>query len=203
MSRSRSFPPSTLRSWPPSGAGLARGCLLGLVLSATGCLDHEPYAGNEAEQFIALQRDFAEFRSWESYDLGDAAIEPNGHPSGPRRVYINRLPDPGSKRFPTGTMIVKTRGDGAPSTWEVHGMAKRGGDFNAAGALGWEWFDLRISTSDEVAVVWRGTAPPAGHGYRTEGAETVGATTGDCNACHLDARANDFVMTPHLRLSEL
>lgn len=158
---------------------------------ANGCF--HPDAG----ACIALQHDFADFRSWERFALGQMPATA-GHPvSGPRYVYLNRRPPPGSREWPVGTMIVKTTETGDPTSWEIHAMVKRGGDYNARGAVGWEYFDLRIGNSGVPVVLWRGPAPPAGGGYQT----STGAA--DCNGCHAtpEALANDAVLNSQLRLS--
>ncbi len=84
-------------------------------------------------------------------------------------------------------------------------MAKRGGDYNADGAVGWEWFDLDLARSGEPLVDWRGPEPPAGRGYECAlGEDDAGAEgVGDCNICHLSAASNDFVLSPVLDLGDL
>jgi hypothetical protein len=85
------------------------------------------------------------------------------------------------------------------------GMAKRGGDYNAEGALGWEWFDLDLTESGGVAVDWRGPVPPEGRGYECAlGEDDAGSEgVGDCNTCHGAAEANDFVLSPVLQLEAI
>lgn len=177
-----------------------------LVVLLGGCLDYVPYDPDTGKTFIALQKDFQNFKSWEAYVVGsDAVAGTGGHPKGQRTVYINKLPPPGSAHFPVGTMIVKVRDEGPGLEPENHAMVKRGGDFNAKGAVGWEWFDIDFVDGDpEATVIWRGLTPPVGHGYRTMGGETAtNATTGDCNSCHAAASDNDFVMDSHLVLKDL
>ena len=72
-------------------------------------------------------------------------------------------------------------------------MVKRGGDFNEAGATGWEWLELKIGEGDP-AILWRGVGPPVGEGY------AQGAT---CNDCHGSAKKNDFVQSTPLTLDRL
>lgn len=181
--------------------------LLALPFLAAACLDHTPLdETGQLTSFVALQRDFDGFTGWTKFELGDLPAQAgDGHPAGPRTVYVNMLPEPGSTRFPVGTMIVKTRGDGSPQTWEVHGMVKRGSGYNPTGAVGWEWFDLLLDDRGSPVIIWRGTEAPSGHGYGSligGGDDTIG-TSGDCNSCHGAARTNDSVLTPGLVLSEL
>src|SRR5262245_47396147 len=90
------------------------------------------------QTFIALQDDFATFESWRRYDLGDMPIE--GHPAGPRFAYLNQLPKKGAQEYPVGTIIVKAVELEEVVAWDVFAMVKRGGNFNAEGALNWEFF---------------------------------------------------------------
>lgn len=180
--------------------------LFALPLLATACIDNTPLDSETGElsSFVALQRDFDGFQSWTKIELGDQPAQAGGHPAGPRTVYVNMLPPSGSTRFPVGTMIVKTRGAGEPQTWEVHGMVKRGGDFNPGGARGWEWFDLLLDDQGSPVIIWRGKEAPSGHGYGSViGGSTEVGTEGDCNSCHGAATYNDSVLTPGLELSEL
>ncbi len=171
-----------------------------LAATAAGCLDDEldPSMGSATNDvFIALQRDFQTFRSWTRIQVGDAEVV-GGHPAGPRFAYLSRAPVDGA--FPVGTIIVKTTEVGEPATWKIHARVKRGGGFNARGATEWEWFDLRINTSDESLLMWRGEKPPANHGY--ESLPGLGATSsmdGDCNSCHVAARDTDFILAPAVR----
>lgn len=164
-----------------------------MMLLLLACLDHSPVPGGEGETFIALQSDFATFRSWPSQGVATADT---GHVTGDRVVYLNAEPEAGVTSFPVGTILVKT------IQWEggedVHAMAKRGGGFNPDGAVGWEWFEL-VSAEDGTPVIkWRGASPPEGESYgslpggSTDTADTI---TGDCNQCHGALAANDFVWT--------
>src|SRR5690606_5280125 len=129
--------------------------------------------------------DFADFRAWPSFELPPGSITA-GHTSGPRRLYYRSLlpPEPGAP-FPDGTILVKALETDDPTTWEIHAMARRGSDFNAGGARGWEFFDLAIDAHDEVVIEWRGEGPPAGMGYPGE--------DGSCNSCHALVPERDFV----------
>ncbi|GMU60019.1 MAG: hypothetical protein AMXMBFR34_17820 [Myxococcaceae bacterium] len=139
---------------------------------------------------IALERDFADYRAWPSFVLepvpNDGGLDPV-HTADPRVVYINRLPDAGVPEFPVGTLIVKE------SPFNVFAMGKRGGEYNASGATGWEWFELfRDGASGRVTIEWRGLGPPAGESYGKAGQT--------CNACHGAFAANDSVISAPLQV---
>ena len=183
----------------PAGAALL---MLALgSLSSSGCLDDEmdpALQGGGTATFIALERDFQSFLGWSRTQVGDAAII-GGHAAGPRFAYVSTPPVDG--KFPVGAMIAKTVEVGEPSTWSIHAKAKRGGGFNPSGALGWEWFELRIVGSNEVTILWRGAQPPKDHGY--ESLPGLGATTamdGDCNTCHAISRGTDYLISPVLQM---
>jgi hypothetical protein len=144
-----------------------------------------PDAG--AGSFIAFSQDFEGFTLWTSSTIADAGPDPV-HTAGPRTVYINALPPKGAAAFPKGTIIVKKM------PFNTFAMVKRGGGYNAAGALDWEWFEL-VESNGSVAIKWRGLGPPAG--------EVYGKTGQTCNQCHAGATANDFVLTPALQLGSL
>ena len=152
-----------------------------------GCLDHQPLPGGD-DEFVAMQTDFAGFSGWASYDIEAADT---GHPAGGRTVYLSDSPPAGAEQFPVGTRIVKMI-DGA----DIHAMVKRGGDFNADGAPGWEWFELVLDGADPV-IRWRGATPPDGEAYGALPGveEDSAAPLGDCNLCHGAVSDNDFVHT--------
>jgi hypothetical protein len=127
---------------------------------------------------------------------------------GPVVVYLKQLPPLDATSFPVGAMLVKTVEIGQPSTWEVHGMIKRGGSFNARGALGWEFLDLSVDEDCTPRINWRGDRPPRDHGYKSlPGLEPEGEMMmdADCNSCHGTpaARENDGVLSKPLRLGDL
>jgi len=180
----------------------ARDCTaLVVALTLGACLDHElpPDEGAaDREVFIALQRDFADFLDWPAFEL--ATVE-HGGASGEVVVYLDRIPPSGAEEWPVGTMLVKTVEVGAPTSWVIHAMVKRGGDFNAHAALGWEYFELAINDEGTPVLLWRGEEPPGEGSYLPTpglGAETT--MEADCNACHAASSENDHVLSEPLRL---
>jgi len=145
--------------------------------------------------FIALDRDFAGFRSWESFDGAAGA-----HGGATHRTYLSERPPPGRTAFPVGTRMVKVvlAADGSELPGP-HAMAKRGGDYNADAATGWEWFELGKTLSGNDVIAWRGQRPPREGEYQAGNGTGLG---GDCNACHVPA-TNDAVLDPKLSLGTL
>jgi hypothetical protein len=138
--------------------------------------------------FIALDRDFANYNTWQNFTLDDPD-------AGLRNIYIKQLPPHGSTSFPVGTIIVKEAPDSTVANGiGVHAMVKRGGGFNDEGATNWEWFDLINDGQGNVTINWRGATPPVSGGYGGPAGTT-------CNDCHEQAYSNDFVQTPQLKLS--
>lgn len=156
---------------------------------------------DEPVTFIALQRDFEGFTTWESFHL-EADGTDSIHTGLARDLYLNSRPSKGAKEFPVGTMIVKHTDDtGAPNAEgpRTFAMVKRGGGYNRAGALDWEWFELIQTTPEDPAsawqISWRGLGPPIGSEYGGGGSE--------CNGCHATAESNDYVQSQALQLSTL
>jgi hypothetical protein len=167
---------------------------------STGCLDDELDPAQLAAPvgtFIALERDFQGFLGWRRIQVGDAVIV-DGHAAGPRFAYVSALPAGGS--YPIGTMIVKTVETGDQTTWTMHARAKRGGGFNAQGALGWEWFELHTFSSGQTSILWRGEKPPADHGYEAlPGLGQASSSEASCNSCHSGALDGDSLVAAPLR----
>ncbi len=115
------------------------------------------------------------------------------HTTGPRKVYINKKPCHGETSFPVGTIIVKEVDMGDIPDRQVFAMVKRGSDFDSAGAVGWEWFELTNVDDTTETVLWHGVAPPLADGYLN--------LNGGCNGCHAVNPANDYVQTTGLQLS--
>lgn len=163
-----------------------------LVASALVACGTADGAGDDApETFLAFSATFAPFRSWTSFHSDGPANDGTFPPEvlGPRTQYINQLPPPGAREFPVGTVIVEARENAGK---KIFAGVKRGGGFNAGGAVNWEWFEL---TDQPVTIVWRGLGPPLGDTYG-------GDAHGGCNACHVACGAtNDFVCSPKLSLA--
>ena len=170
------------------------GVMIALVFVLAGCAD-------KGNVFIALDSDFASFRSWPTVALGSEPLP--GHPPGPRYGYLSHAAPRGATAFPVGTMIVKTIEplDMPATSWEVFAMAKRGGGFNANGARDWEFFRLRI-VDDSPVILTRGIFAfdpdsDAGVGYGS-GGSVLGQL---CNSCHgiPESAATDHVLSEALR----
>lgn len=177
------------------------------LLWLSGCADKAARPLPGREPYIALERDFQDFESWTKVDLSQRPAISETHASGEAHEYMSHRPQAGSKTFPVGTILVKTvkssaavagedeREIGAPRT-DIFAMVKRGGGYNARGALGWEWFELRRRADDSLGIVWRGVNPPSGEGYG-------GDPMGGCNGCHQMAIKNDYVHASALKLSDI
>jgi hypothetical protein len=176
----------------------ALGVVAALTLAACGSPPPD-----DTGQFVPLQKDFADFRSWTKFDLGlglapvqvdGGAADGGVHVAVPRIIYLNMVPPPGSTAFPVGTILVKTTGEGTATPGDTFAMAKRGGSYNMRGAPGWEWFELTDATDGTPLILWRGIVPPAGEGY-------AGISGGVCNECHAAFAGNDYVGSDKLLLS--
>jgi hypothetical protein len=182
-------------------ARLALCCLL--LGAACGGEENTPAQSTEQE-FIALPKDFAGYEQWWNVAVGEGSVD-SVHPGAQRRVYVNKRPEESASEFPVGTVIVKVGAGGeltGTTGTEVHAMVKRGGTFNSAGAVGWEWFELKASSAGTPGIVWRGESAPSGHGYKcVTTANDAGVIEIDCNDCHAAARSNDYVIGSPLSLS--
>ncbi|HKU43324.1 MAG TPA: hypothetical protein VJR89_34420 [Polyangiales bacterium] len=178
-----------------------------LVLLLAGCLDHELAPDAEGEPgssgssiFIAQQRDFADFEDWMPFEIEVEAEHTSV--KGKITEYLSQMPAPNSDRFPVGTMIAKTVETDAGVAPEIHAMAKRGGSFNAKGAQGWEFFELKKDKDGTPVIVWRGAKPPDGERYKNLLDPNATRMEVDCNGCHADT-ANDAVLSDELSLRHL
>lgn len=182
---------------------IRRALLLASVLLA-GCLDNDlpegeaQADGGVSRVFIAGPSDFRSFRDWTSFELTEGM---HADAKGPLVAYINQLPESGAKEFPVGTIIVKAVEAGKPSAWTIHGMAKRGGQFNPRGAFDWEFFELEFK-GDIPVIAWRGEKPPSGEGYEKLTGTKETKTETDCNDCH-ESSKNDAILSPELALEAL
>lgn len=167
--------------------------------SGTDTADAAPMEG-----VMAYGPAFRDFHSWYSVpgvgpaDAGSGvavAVADGGiHTVGPLVSYINHRPPSGSTSFPIGTIIVKEVNAGDFTSRQIFAMVKRGDGFNSAGAVDWEWYELRNIDADNVLVVWFGNGPPSGEMY--------GGNPATCNDCHEGAKANDYVWTTGFQLSK-
>ena len=170
-----------------------RRALIGWTVLATTLAGAAGCSGGAAAPadggFVAQNIDFRGYQTWTSFTLDSTSPGGSTHVSGPRTVYINHLPPADATEFPVGTIIVKeTAADG-----KIFARAKRGGDYNKTGAVNWEWFELEV-VQMATGIHWRGNGPPSGEIYG-------GDPNGGCNLCHKLAVANDYVLTPALRLA--
>jgi hypothetical protein len=159
-----------------------------VVISAIvgGCEEPAP------ARFLAFERDFQGFRSWDGGPFEELPAQGQTHFAGDQRYFI-RGPKRTSREFPVGTIIVKQARLDARPEGQLFAMVKRGGGFNAQGAAGWEWFELVERNDKSVAIKWRGVSAPSGENYGND-------PHGTCNVCHARAKANDFVKSPALAL---
>ena len=170
------------------------GVMIALVFVLAGCAD-------KGNVFIALDSDFASFRSWPMVSLGSEPLP--GHPPGPRYGYLSHAAPKGATAYPVGTMIVKTIEplDMPATSWEVFAMAKRGGGFNPEGAKDWEFFRIKIE-GDTPHITSRGLTAidpdDGGAGYFDQ---LGNAFINMCNGCHgtKASAATDHVLSPLLQ----
>jgi hypothetical protein len=148
--------------------------------------------------------EFVGVSHWHIFDRGADPVhldDPTGHAT----VFVDHLPPHGVTEFPVGTHILRVMGEGDdPTQWEAHGLVKVGGDFNADGARGWEYYGLAMSrdaNGDLVATTrWHGVGPPDGDGYASSDPD-AGPVLG-CNHCHGAATWNDSIIGPELQLMD-
>lgn len=156
------------------------------ALGLVGC------AERPGDSFVAFERHFQGFREWDSGSFEELPARGQTHFAGQQRYFIS-APARAGREFPVGTVIVKQAELQARPEGQLFAMVKRGGRYNAAGALGWEWFELAERDDQSVAIKWRGVGAPSGESYGSD-------PHGSCNSCHVDAKANDFVKSPALAL---
>lgn len=205
----------TSRARSSLSLAIALGLAAAAAFGAAGC-GKEPAA---SDQFLAFAANFNGFRDWplswpatpspdlppvpggDGVDAGaaDAGVGDGGAADGgvhhlPLTVYLNQAPPHGSTTFPLGTIIVKETNEADVTQRQVFAMVKRGADFNATGAVNWEWFDLKNLSDGTEFVQW--------HGYGPVGsADTYGGNPHICNDCHAIAVSHDYVWSSALDLS--
>jgi hypothetical protein len=159
---------------------LMRTQLFALSIVLVGCSHPAP---PEREPSLA---DFADFQSWTRTPLPATDVYPHA-------VYSNTLADVGAP-WQLGAAFVRAEESGPPQAWLLHGIIRRGGDFNAGLATGWEFFGLFVDEHGATQLIWRGAHPPLGAGYVTDDTNVPdvgpnGLPDGDCNGCHRDPDA--------------
>ncbi len=144
--------------------------------------------------FIAMASDFNGFHSWTSFYLTSDLAPGDNHINGPRHIFINHVPPPGSTAFPVGTIIVKETDTppGPVTSRTVFASVKRGGDFDPTGDVDWEWFALQNLPDGTEGILWRGPGPTSGGVYGN-------GQLGGCNTCHGVAKKTDYVLTPQIQ----
>ncbi len=145
--------------------------------------------------FIAFDQDFAGYRSWQTFDLG--VMTPPGHPMGQQVLFASRPLPVGATRFEDRTIIIREiRSDPDPTKWDLFAMARRGGGYNASGAVDWEFFILSLDSQGVPHIVSRGISPSETSTSPYHPGEGI-----TCNTCHGndDARRGDCVLSQELR----
>jgi hypothetical protein len=178
-----------------------RWLVVGVAFACACSSDGSTGDAGSPDVFIAFASAFYGFHDWPISvpamgppEVGDAMTN-TVHAGQPLVAYLNKAPPHGSTEFPIGTIIVKEVNAGDLTTRQIFAMVKRGGGFNSAGAVNWEWFELQ-NTDDPnlpVNILWSGFGPPSGESY--------GGNPATCNDCHEGAQANDYVWTQNLQLS--
>ncbi len=150
----------------------------GLLLASLLGSCHEP-----PPERVPTLDDFAGFQTWTRTPIVTTDVYPHA-------IYSSPLADRGAP-WALGAAFVRAEESGPPSAWLLHGMARRGGDFNVGLATGWEFFGLFVDEHGATQLIWRGEHPPLGAGYvqpdtGVPDAGPSGLPDGDCNACHRD-----------------
>ena len=119
---------------------------IGLTLAfvGTACGGGGAKKPTPVSEFIAQDSDVADFPNWYSQPFVADPLADIVYPPGSRFGFINHPAPPGATSYPVGTIIIKAiENDKVPAHWELFGMSKRGGDYNAAGAIGWDFLLIR------------------------------------------------------------
>jgi hypothetical protein len=162
-------------------------CVLACLVAwpTTACLDNKLDTTDveSKTEFIANTSSFASYADWMEFEHD--VTSDHGGVLGTTTVYVSKLPDATTRKFPVGALLVKTTKTADSDALTIHAMSKRGGTFNATGAVGWEYFELLLSKQGTPYILWRGEKPPSGEQYKLLlGAEATPNTEGDCNGCH-------------------
>lgn len=169
--------------------GLACGALTGLAACLDNKLEADETPVGVKKVFIAQTRDFAPYQDWMVFKH-DVSTE-HGGLVGTTTTYVSELPDTTTHTFPIGAILIKTIKTASSDSLTIHAMTKRGSGFNADGALGWEYFELQLTSKGTPIILWRGEAPPSGEMYQALlGASNTDqpTTEGKCNDCHANGK---------------
>lgn len=173
--------------------GITGVCSVIVLVGALACSAGAGEGSDEnAGAFLAFASDFAGYRQWQHAVSDSSTGGDSVHTRGPKTVYWNRNPASQSSAFAIGTIIVKEASTDAGAS-QTFAMVKRGANYNATGATGWEWFELQPNSVTSVTILWRGVGPPTGESY--------GGDPTTCNNCHSQAAGNDFVWSSALQLA--
>jgi hypothetical protein len=166
-----------------------------LVVASIACTETDSET-SDGGTFTPVQSDFQSFHAWQSFTFQGAAIPDSPHSvAGQRTDYLNHVPPKGATAFPVGTIIVKEFDSGPVAGRQVFAMVKVGGDYNAQGAAGWEWFELTNNVDGSESIHWDGVGAPPGDVYANSPIT--------CNECHANAKNNDYVQSQALQLPAL
>lgn len=184
-------------------SGRARKWLIPALACLVACSSPDAPAPTDfvaAPKYFATDASFEGFRAWERHPLSSPTLPVQAIP-GPAFVYASRRPEPGARRWPVGSILVKTvEPSDDPRDWTVHAMVKRHERFNPEGAVGWEFFALQLDAEGAPTILWRSDGHNDGHAY---GASTMMLPTDhelSCNDCHALRWQTDAVLTPSLSL---
>ncbi len=169
-----------------TGKRLAFALLLGAAACSSGSNKAKTVDNGDAGMFMAEDSDFAGWQGWFGGILPNDVLDGNVYPPGTRWGYVNHRVPPGTTAYPPGTVLIKLiespKDD--PTLWHAFGFSKRGGDYNAAGAVGWEFLELRLDAAGTPHITDRGLAP-ANDGFDMDTLSyTPGGAAGSCNICH-------------------
>lgn len=157
------------------------------VVASSSCGGGGAAKSPPVQQFIIQDSDIADFTSWYSQPFVADPSADIVYPPGSRVGFINHVAAPGTTSYPVGTIIIKAiENSKDPTTWEMFGMSKRGGDYNAAGAVGWDFFLPRYQ--DGVPHIYSSGLTPTVDGNPDMGALNEGSYFAGgqiaCDVCH-------------------
>jgi hypothetical protein len=175
--------------------GAARCAGLACLLVTAACLDNELDPDDMVDGksvFIAQAQDFFDYADWMTFERETKSE--HGGVLGVTTIYVNELPetDPETdqRNFPIGAILFKSTKVQGYDKPTIHAMVKRGRGFNPGGALGWEYFELLLSSKGLPYILWRGADAPSGEQYQALlGAQNLDRPMeldGSCNGCHTE-----------------